>query len=380
MAIENDKYVNKNNDVAGFDNLTKFDVFLQNNRYLDPFLTGFAFTFVTKPSLFIYPYKPVATAGTIEKLAYENMTKDHIFSQFLASESMNINDKFLAEQLSFYNGIFPSEYVRSNFLPIFTNRSKNFSTLDVTLGQVESFDTRQGFRMPMPTHKNESIGAGSLSITCMETSNLDFMKMMTLWVNYITNVTDGTFNANPEMIRNGVIDYASSIYYFVVEPDGRTLKYWAKYTGCWPTTIPQSNLSFSRGSQEAIDTEIQFVYSSKEDMNPSILEDFNRVSLNYFEETMLNIEQDEYPSIRNSPLLSKSAIRANVNYIKELRGPMVFYKASSFENSGNNTPLSDKFELTFGEDVFKNTFAETKFEGQEYLFKNEDFFSSNLDK
>ena len=56
---------------------------------------------------------------------------------------------------------------------------------------------------------------------------------MGLWVNYIANITDGTFNANPEMIPRRILDYTSSIYYFVLEPDGKTLKFWSKYTGCW---------------------------------------------------------------------------------------------------------------------------------------------------
>jgi len=382
MAIlDQDKYTNINQDVAGFDNLSKFDVFLQNNRYLDPMISGYSFIFVTKPMLFLYPYKPASSASNIEKLAYENMTQDPVFSQFLVTEVMNNNDKFLIEQLSYYKGMYPSQYLRSNFLPIFTNRVQSFPTLDITLAQNDNFETRHGFRMPLPTHKNESIGSGSLSIMCQETANLDFMKMMTLWVNYITNITDGTFHANPTMVKNGVLDYAVAIYYFVLEPDGRTLKYWSKYTGCWPTSIPQANLSFNRGQQTAVESEIQFVYSSKEDMDPSILEDFNRVSLNFFEKVMIDVQDDDFSSVRKSPLLSKDGIKTgNKNYIKDIRGPLVFYKNSGMETSGNSTELLSKFELTFGIDTFKNSFISNKLDQNDYLFNPEEFFSSKLDE
>jgi len=387
----NDKYINTNADVAGLEELTKFDVFMQNHRYADSFTTGYAYIFVTKPMLFLYPYKPRGnTSSTLEKLAYENMTRDHTFSQFLIEEAMNENDKTLIKQLSYYNN-----FDTANFLPIFTNRVKSFQTMDVNLVQNENFDTRHGFRMPLPTHKVESIGSSSTSLICSETMNLDFIKMMTLWVNYISNVTDGTFHANPAMIKNNVIDYMSSIYYFLLEPDGTTLKYWAKYTGAWPTSIPQSNLSFSRGDQSTVELDIAFAYSSKEDMNPSILEDFNRVSLNYFEtrtddfnrvslnyfETRtIDVLEDEYPSVKKSPLLAPESLKANPNFFKETRGPLVYFKSGLLSDSTNSTPMTDKFELSFGENVFESTFIENIVESEYFFDSAKEFFATQLDE
>jgi len=372
----NNKYINTNIDVAGLEELTKFDVYMQNHRYVDAFTTGFAYIFVTKPMLFLYPYKPTGSKITLyEKLAYENMTKDHTFSQFLIDEAMNENDKMLIKQLSYY-----TDFNTTNFLPIFTNRVKSFQTLDVTMTQTETFDTRHGYRLPLPTHKVESIGSSTTSLVCPETMNLDFVKMMTLWVNYISNVTDGTFHANPSMIKNNVLDYMSSIYYFLLEPDGKTLKFWSKYTGCWPTSIPQSNLSFSRGDQSTVELDIPFTYASKEDMNPSILEDFNRVSLNYFEERTLDVLEDDYPSIKKSPLLSPESLKNNPNFLQETRGPLVFYRNGELEDSINSTSMTSNFELSFGENVFENTFIETGLDST-YFFENaKTFFASQLDE
>jgi len=226
-----DKYVNVNQDVANFESLTKFDSFFVN-RYVDGFVTGYSFVFITKPSLFIYPYNP-RIDDKLLKLAYENMTIDQTFSQFIANESLNGSDRIIAEQLSFYEGNIPNaSYRRNNFLPLFTNKARGFTTTDVTMEQQEAFATKQGFRMSIPTYKTASEASSTLSIPMYETPNLDIIKTLSLWVNYVSNVTDGTFHANPEMIRNGIIDYMSSIYYFVLEPDGKTIKYWAKYTGC----------------------------------------------------------------------------------------------------------------------------------------------------
>ena len=189
-----DKYTNNNQDLAGIQNLTKFDVFMQNHRYADPFVNGYALLFITKPSLFLHPIKSNGdTAGRLERLAYENMTKDHVFSQFIETEAMNANDKLIIKQLSFNKELLG---VESNFMPIFTNRFKGFQTLDTTMSQAETYDTRHGYRMPLPTHKIESVGSNSINIPVMETANLDFVKMMTLWVNYISNIIPTTFLIN----------------------------------------------------------------------------------------------------------------------------------------------------------------------------------------
>jgi hypothetical protein len=372
-----DRYVNTNSDVAGFESVTRFDSFFVN-RYQDGFVTGYSFVFVTKPSLFIFPYKPPEGSDTLLKLAYENMTMDQFFVQFTASESMKNNDKIIAEQLSFFEGQFPSNYRRSNFLPIFTNKSRGFTSTDVAMEQQEAFETKQGFRMPLPTFKTQSEAASSLSIPMFETPNLDVIKTLGLWVNYISNVTDGTFHANPRAVKSGIIDYMSSIYYIVLEPDGRTLKYWAKYTGCWPNVIPLSQLSYRRGDPNIVELDAQFVYTSKEDMSVAILEDFNRVSLDIVQTSRI-IETGDYLSSKRSPFLERGQLTANPNYSAESRSPLVFYKDGSSSESANANRPSDKFELSFGADTYRNTFVEDKF-GKGYFFDTADFFKSKLEE
>jgi hypothetical protein len=384
-----DKYTNNNKDQAGIENLTKFETFFAN-RYLDPFVSGYSFIFITKPSLFIYPNKPESTGLSdddfnIQRLAYENMTKDHFFSQFLISETMNDNDKILVEQLSYTMQRFSLPYNKNNFIPLFTNRIKNFETTDLVIEQQDTYETKQGFKLPMPTHKTNSISSNTLSLDLMETQNLDITKMISLWVNYISNITDGTFYANPEMVRKGVIDYMSSIYYFVLEPDGKTIKYWAKYTGCWPTTVPYSTLRYTKGEQQAVDLSISFVYTSKEDMSPAILEDFNRVSLNLRNiENELAIEpEDDYPSVKRSRLLSRERLRGNPSFNDQIRNPLVFYVDGKSDLSSNGLTPNDRFELTFGINEFTGTdtsiFVRDAFK-EDYFFDEKDFFKSKLDK
>lgn len=359
-----DSYTNKNTDTFVSNNLSKFYGFY-SSPYKDPATSGHAFIFMTKPSLFIEPIAP-KTSAAVKRLAYINMTRDPYFNQFLADQALNKNDIVIAESLAYD----PSTlYFESNFLPSITNECKGFEANDVTMESSEVFDTKQGFRQPLPTHKSASEGSGSFSIEVTEDSNLSFTKMMGIWVNYISNITDGTFDANPNAVLNGELDYMSSLYYFVLEPDGRTLRYWAKYTGCWPTVIPYSAQRYSKGSQEPIELTLQFNYTIKEDMNPRILEDFNTVSLKLSDYANGRIPstsvQGYYASIKESPLLNRTNMLQSLPEVvntlsSESRDPLVFYKDSS--NSGLNSDESKAhFELLFDDFGYSSDFINDVF-------------------
>lgn len=356
-------YTNKNYNRSNYDDLLYFNGFY-DNLYREPFTNGFAFVFVTKPLLFLNPTKPTATKSYLKHLSYINMTRDQFFLQFLDSEKLNNNDTELVRMLSY-----DTSFRKTNFLPLFTNQLKSFDSQDITIDQTDAFETKQGFKYPIPTYTTSSEAMSTLSLSVYEDSNLDFTKMMTLWVKYIKNITDGTFNANPEMISQGALDYTSSIYYFVLAPDGRTLKYWCKYTGCWPTSIPYSAFKYQKKSAEITELDIQFVYTIKEDMDPRILEDFNRVSLmmdssNYNVSTKTMSVDGYYESIKNSYLLNKSSLMASEEkaYIMNPdRSPLVFYVAGT--SDGKNTDkTSDHFELDFGERGYKSERLDEIFE------------------
>ena len=87
----------------------------------------------------------------------------------------------------------------------------------------------------------------------------------------------------------------------------RTVKYWAKYTGVWPTTIPFITTIFSRGEQSLVDSDMSFSYAIKEEMSPSILEDFNKVSLLIPEHKEVN--PLKYTSIKKSQYLNKTTLK-----------------------------------------------------------------------
>ena len=350
-------------DVSGLEDIQHFSGFYEN-IYRDPFVGGNAFVFVTRPQLFLNNDENIAKQNkdTHSYLALENMTKEPKFTQFMLKEISNDLDKSIFDSLSIFSNF------SSSFLPMFTNQCKNFDTMNTMLDSIDAFETKQGFKEMLPSFKTVSESANQLSISVTEDSNLSFTKLMTLWVNYISNVTDGTFNANPEMIANGILDYTSSIYYFVLGPDGQSIKYWARYTGCWPTTIPYGNLRYSKGVNETVELELPFVYTVKEDMDPMILEDFNILSLglanneisSLTSETITqgyaysSLETSQFLSLQSSPGGKGAPDTKLAQKLKEFSNdsetrhdPVIIYKKTGGSQNRSFQLVFDKYGYTY---------------------------------
>lgn len=360
MALQ---HTNLNANQSIIDDITRFKG-EYNDIYRDPFVGGSAYIFVTRPLLFLEPSKPV-TSNHNGQLAYENMTRDPFFTQFLVTEVTNEIDKHILYSLS-YN----QNFIKSNFLPIFTNQVRTFNPSGTNIDFSDFFTTQHGYKQILPVTKIMSESSGQLQLTVQEDSNLTFTKLIGLWVNYIANITDGTFNANPEMINDGILDYTSSIYYFVLEPDGKTLKFWSKYTGCWPTLIPYEELSYSRGDHSVSDLSLSFSYNSREDMNPSILEDFNITSLGLgLTKIERQIIDSSYASFKESPLLNRSVLESTISNSKDIleserRDPLIIYRpdAESKDINSNSRILTDKrsggYELIFDDYAYNQHILE----------------------
>lgn len=355
-------YTNKNRDQTGIENITKFAGFNQQ-IYLNPAMSGYSFLFVTKPSLFLQPIKPDQN-NSEDMIAYNNMCKDQEFVNYISGENNNEKDLLLIKSLSY----FKYSDVPSLFLPIFTNCATNISLSDTALETGNAFYTREGYNMIIPRNTTPSEAANTLSITIDETDNLDFYKLTQIWVDYIKNIANGTFSANPEMISNNMLDYTCSIYYFMLGPDGRTIKYWCRYVGCFPLSKNTSPFGYQKGSHDLISYDIPFAYTLKEEMNPQILEDFNLVSLNLVTATFSDSSYSEflsnvdnytalgYNSYTTSPLLSKNKLKTGTfsEQVKDInRDPIVFYEDGSSDNIYNDS-TTGKYVLSFGSNTLNN--------------------------
>lgn len=164
-----------------------------------------------------------------------------------------------------------------DFNPFLSNKAESFETKDVVLKTMEYGETFTGYKVKYGKNTIESETADEISIMYTEDSDYRVYKIHKAWVDYISKVYRGEISASEESIRNFILDYAASIYFFLCGPDGETILFWTKYTGVFPTNIPASEAAWQKGKVGNSESfSISYSYAWKEDFNPAIIEEFNR--------------------------------------------------------------------------------------------------------
>ena len=166
-----------------------------------------------------------------------------------------------------------------DFIPIITNAVKSLDIQDTSIKTLEHGETFTGWKVVYGLNSNESQTAGTISMNFTDDNMLSISYLHYIWVKYINAVSRGYFAPHRDYIRNGILDYASSLYYILTDATGVNIIYWCKYYGLFPTNYPSSAFSFNENSPVKVpDIQIQYAYAFKEDMNPLALAEFNRNS------------------------------------------------------------------------------------------------------
>lgn len=158
------------------------------------------------------------------------------------------------------------------------NYAKSFEISDEFIKPTEHGETFTGNKIQYGKSDIESRSAGEFSVTYNDDVNLNVYKMHKLWVDYISKVYRGHFFTRDDYKFGKTIDYACAAYYILCGPDGETILFWSKYYGVFPTNIPSSTLSWSKGSLVSNpEMNINYSYSFKEDFDPIALAEFNEL-------------------------------------------------------------------------------------------------------
>lgn len=162
------------------------------------------------------------------------------------------------------------------FNPLLSNLAQSLEVADDSLDSLETGETFTGYKMSYAKHNIKSITSGNLTIKFKETFDLAVTHTHQLWVDYESNVYKGIFEPKREYIYNKELDYACDIYYFLLDSDGETIKFWSKYYGCYPLNVPKSVYSYDFGSRvEFPELQVSYNYIYKEDLSPTALVEFN---------------------------------------------------------------------------------------------------------
>ena len=183
------------------------------------------------------------------------------------------------------------------FVPFITSRVKGGYQIDNrSLKTIEKGNTYLGNNVQYGAHNNDHKKMRSISLEIANDRYLTAWKFHAAWRDYIDIVTFRSgFSPKAEYIYpQPVLDYAASIYYFVTKRDARTLVYWEKLYGVYPTSVPDDMFN-SSGNGIIFEPTVNITYavSIKSDPNSlGVLEDFNtlttgkaKVAINLLENT-----------------------------------------------------------------------------------------------
>ena len=247
---------------------TSMELFQRYTRYYNRFKIAtpndtltktFAHVFFTRPDLNILKYKG---SGNYE----------------LASAVKGIDPYAQAfkNNLDVMKQLVISGQYNHDFMLYPSNKIVGFEMRDRNIEADTYGKTLRGHSIAYGKHNVRSKSAGELSLTFSEDKYLHIFNLHNLWVNYISDVYTGRVDPEYNRILNKELDYASSLYYIVTDETGENIIYWAKFYGIFPTTIPDSVMSWSKG-QTVTNPEvtISYQYSFQEPYNMETLYELN---------------------------------------------------------------------------------------------------------
>lgn len=126
-----------------------------------------------------------------------------------------------------------------------------------------------------------------------------------------------------KMVR--VINFVSSLYYFKLAPDGKTITYWAKFSGLYPKTYGGSG--HSAGNKEISRITVEYQTQFFEDLKISLLESFNITSLHQIK----NIKSSSFYQEKGANGFIINAERTNLPSTFSNGTPYVYKEGGSYK-------------------------------------------------
>lgn len=162
------------------------------------------------------------------------------------------------------------------FMMLPSNRVNSFECRDRNIKSDTYGKTFHGHSIAYGRHINDSLAASEVSISFNDDNKLHLFRMHQMWVEYISDVNMGNLRPKQIHIANKCLDYACSVYYIVCGENGEDIIYWSKLYGLFPTSIPDSIMTWNK-SQIITNPEISitYQYSFKRDWKADIIQEFN---------------------------------------------------------------------------------------------------------
>lgn len=267
----------------------KYNTSFYRFRRFDPynFIDGaFEMVFFTKPDLNIFsPSGGLTTTSMSNTDMFGRLganvvggTASSPYFQYLYK--MGYRDTVLADLCSSYRA--SGTRHACPFIRILSNRRTSSLDLpDIVANEIETAQNLQGTKIYYPTSSMKSDEDAEFSMEFEDTSRLEIYNLFKAYDIYRQMKNLGLVAPRVEYIANKILHEQFSAYKFLLDSDGERIIYWAKAIGIYPKTISRSSFSEIPDKGE-LKISVQFKIAGwVEDMDPLILQDFNRLMLSY---------------------------------------------------------------------------------------------------
>jgi hypothetical protein len=171
----------------------------------------------------------------------------------------------------------------NSFIKMLTNLCDGYSVQDLVMDVHATGENWEGAKVSVPKSSLNSRQDGTLQLEYMELTGTPNTILHKIWFDYIEAVTKGLLNPKfdaPNYISKRMLDYAVSIYAFQMQPDGETIEFGTRWTGCYPVGVPYSVWGGKIGNSETIKIQVPYAYTYSEPMDGAIFYEFNTSAAN----------------------------------------------------------------------------------------------------
>ena len=168
---------------------------------------------------------------------------------------------------------------KHHFNPILSNTLTSLDISDESIDTLETGETFTGYKTQYAKSNIRSMTAGTISLKFPETYNMAITHAHQMWCSYESGVYRGSLKPKDKYIWGKELDYACDIYYFLLDAEDMIIRYWCKYTGCFPLSVNKSIFSYDVGSEvNHPELSVTYAYFTREDMSALTLNEFNNNS------------------------------------------------------------------------------------------------------
>jgi hypothetical protein len=231
-------------------------------KNFDRYYTAYPAIAVQTPRQYVFFVRPSLNLYGTNGYLTESCRRDPFI------DMMNDQHKDIVQQLTIGSN---SNHQFINWL---VGRMESIQIPDYALASTGSIvQPFTGYTIKYGTNTIPSTTGREFDCSFREDKFLSVHKFFQLWIHYIDGVTRNKIKPAQEFIDQYRFDYATSVYYFLCDPSAEKILWYAKYTGVFPTSTPNSDFSFNKGGSTDTSLSISFESSFFESLNPSILMD-----------------------------------------------------------------------------------------------------------